>query len=206
MVGVKPAVTHDKILQVLKTLNIFSESGELLVEKNDVWQQACKLLNNLINVHNLYIFVHQDRYKVLTSLKEFFKIDESLKINEFEGTDYDKEDEGQECDNNEDSDFEVKELPNPAAYKSLNFKITLCASEWEKIKPIKKSYADGRTYTVFQSDWTDVVSKGIWKHKKIMCNYAIKKHNFYSDPQFPFFEFHGFCNECSNFIRGMLSF
>lgn len=57
MAGRKAAVSPNEIFAVLKNLNIFSVSGELLVGRNCVWNRACQLLKNFISTHNLYIFV-----------------------------------------------------------------------------------------------------------------------------------------------------
>lgn len=116
-----------------------------------MWQKACGLLNNLISTHNLYIFVQQNRHQVLSRLKKFFELNDiSLQIDEFVFPDCEnKKDEVKDynIDNENDLDYEIKELPNPAAYKPLNFQITLCSSEWGKIKPIYKVYTDGRIIT-----------------------------------------------------------
>lgn len=71
----RPArVGYDAIFDVLKYMPIFHETGELRKQKDPVWKEACSLLPEM-NLHNLYLFVHQDRRDIRTNLLKYLGID-----------------------------------------------------------------------------------------------------------------------------------
>ena len=57
--GRKPAVDHNDIVKVIKSLNIFDEKGNLRPKRNDVWGVAVHRLKFKIKRHNLYCYVQQ---------------------------------------------------------------------------------------------------------------------------------------------------
>ncbi|XP_011502254.1 PREDICTED: uncharacterized protein LOC105365719, partial [Ceratosolen solmsi marchali] len=66
-------VKYDTIFEVLKNMPIFTENGELKKQRDPVWKEACKIMPE-INVHNLYLFVYQDRRQIKTNLMKHLNI------------------------------------------------------------------------------------------------------------------------------------
>lgn len=69
MVGRKALVSNEKILEKLLNFDIFEEDKTLKTRTNNVWQEVCNSLDNLISVVNLFNHVKQDRHNTLTYYK-----------------------------------------------------------------------------------------------------------------------------------------
>ncbi|XP_014216110.1 uncharacterized protein LOC106644921 [Copidosoma floridanum] len=71
----RPArVKCETIFENLKDLDIFDENGMLKKRKDLVWTEAIKRMPE-INLHNLYLFVYQDRRDIKTNLMKYKNID-----------------------------------------------------------------------------------------------------------------------------------
>lgn len=64
---------YDAIFDVLKELPLFLKDGSLKTAKDPVWKTACKLLPGM-KIHNMYIFVMQDRKNIRTNLMKHLNI------------------------------------------------------------------------------------------------------------------------------------
>ncbi|KAJ8667745.1 hypothetical protein QAD02_009408 [Eretmocerus hayati] len=77
--GRKPRIRSDLIFEVLREFPIFQENGTLKPRKDPVWVEALNRLDNQITLHNLYIFVHQDRHDILQKLLKHNNLNVPLK-------------------------------------------------------------------------------------------------------------------------------
>lgn len=104
----------------------------------------------------------------------------------------------------EDSDFIYSDSSDAVeSLDDLCFTIKIPLSDWQKMAPEDKMYADGIIYKNFQVGWTHIISEHIWKTKKLPCCWSFKKNQFFKGKNFPFFTITGTCSECSTPVKGI---
>lgn len=217
--GRPTAVPFSKRLEILRTLNIFHESGELKKERDEIWKTACKELDGKITTTTLYLSVRSNEHNILEELEKIHGIKNSNIKSVFESDVSDYSD-GENYSHDSSAgdtvidsvaeflDFDAMEK-NPRGCAALNFTLTLCEKKWAKIKPCVRTYADGREYTVLKPDvWTHVIADEIIAMQKLPCAFAFSNNHVYSrHTNKPFFTFFGRCTErhCRTFLYGECS-
>lgn len=63
----KPKVTYKEIFDAVIDLPIFEERS-LKKERNPVWIEACKNLQNRVSTHYIYIYIYENRKKIQHNL------------------------------------------------------------------------------------------------------------------------------------------
>lgn len=86
----------------------------------------------------------------------------------------------------------------------FSFDIRIEGDEWNSIKPILK-YDKDRIDQRFQSGWSRLVSLKIWQTVKLPCSFVFKRHKFYKNSDFPYFQLFGYCSDksCKQDIIGI---
>lgn len=226
MVGRKAQVSHEKILEKLLDFDIFEEDKTLKTRTNNVWQEVCNSLDNLINVVNLFIHVKQDRHNTLTYYKKHKGLQDTiidineenydinishLKINdecESKKRKFDKLDEEIERDDESENDSVEEDMPkkrimpkNDNKKYKLFFNITVPIDLWTTISPIQKIYDDGREGEVLQDGWYDVMRDLIWDQERLPCAFSF--HGNCVGSYDAYIKIEGHCTDCQGIIKAI---
>ena len=101
---------------------------------------------------------------------------------------------------------QIENVVQASSLELLEFSIKIKREMWDKLGPVKRTYADKRTYTVLESNWTHLIFLALYEEQKLPCPFSFKNQHFYKLPYYPYFSFYGFCPEenCSNLVCGYI--
>ena len=85
----------------------------------------------------------------------------------------------------------------------IKFEIEIRGKEWDLIKPTVK-YDKDRIDMRLNDPWVHIINQKIWETRQLPCAFTLKKQQFYKRTGFPYFAFHGHCNDkqCYQDIKG----
>lgn len=196
MVGPKPGASPEEILEKLLSYDIYNDSDNLKSRKDNVWQLICDDLNNNIKPINLYFQIYQDRHNILSSyrklkgLENYSDNDDGIEINNAEHSNSDKD----ESDLiQEDIPKKKRKITNPNKKNCLDFDFIISSEEYEKIRPVKAIYKDGREGLVLQKGWQGLMRKNIYQNEKLPCAFSFKRYNI--DKFDAYIRIDGYCRD-----------
>lgn len=191
----------EALLECLKNCAVFDENNKILSRSHKVWNEAASKLSITISADALNFYVRENRWNLRSKLAEYFAIeitkDDSpdLSLNTTTAT-------------NEDEEFAPVSYTNCFSKSPpLIFDISLNEEEWNRIKPVQKNYgenrANGKTYNVLQSGWTDVISRACFDKSQLPCSFTFKHAKICEASESKaYLTIRGVCKECGAHFNG----
>lgn len=125
------------------------------------------------NRHNLLAFYKKSK-NIATVIVLHDKQDECNETN-VSVCDHDY---GYNSDNLEDSNEpQSKKKKFGKKKKEIKFQVSLWMEQWYKVSPVEKKYQDGRESETLRPGGTDMLTKEMWKKKKLPCCYNFHRHS-----------------------------
>jgi len=161
---------------------------------HNIWDILSKELNNKVPKKNLYIYVYQNRYNYQTNLKKLLKINDDVKMDEYNESNSDKSNDGSEQNIiHDDKKMFALEIPHEK-YIEMEPKIVQY-----------KNNSSIRSYNVLKKNtWSDIVNDAFLFEYKLPCYFVYKrcKVRMASENCQYFIYFEGKCKDCNNSLQG----
>jgi len=171
----------DKIFESLKDFNFFDNRSHILRLSESIWKDAENRLNGELSMKYLYLYLSQNRNRILERFREKCNIVEDIfskstsLINE-----------------SNESNYSNWSMSSPCVLKSWRTVIYLDKKTWHKI-----SECGTDNNCSMLPEWTNVIYNEIWKQLKIPCCYSFKSAKVNRNPGEIFLKIKGKCPECS---------
>ena len=202
----KPKVEVSEAINAISLFGNCLKDGDLPAYTDDFSAKVAKALNGKWKAHDVYINLREDRRKLRRQVFQELGIQLNCKEKdsdkcEISKTSNNKSFNGDGDTELENSDANYSVFSTPLSDKEEIFDLIVRHELWEKMKPISKTFSNGRKcFLLPPGVWTHIVADEFWKQYRMPCALSFKTHVVSLDSKVAFLKIIAKCTSkrCNN--------